>query len=75
MNTAMTLLFCRILRSKQYHTNLALKIFQLKAKSTGFVNYWGNEMVKVDFLQYLNETILILFSPAHCLQILNSTQR
>ena len=74
MNTAMTLLFCRILRSKQYHANLALKIFQLDAKSTGFANYCGNEMVKVDFLQYQNETILILFGPAHCLQILNSTQ-
>ena len=31
-------------------------------------------MVKVDFLQYQNETILILFGLAHCLQILNSTQ-
>ena len=75
MNTAMTLLFCRILRSKQYHANLALKIFQLNAKSTRFTNYCGNEMVKVDFMQYQNETILILFGPAHCLQILNSTQR
>ena len=31
-------------------------------------------MVKADFMQYQNETILILFGPAHCLQMLNSTQ-